>query len=91
MKYSRVDYLERWAQKHETSISIVREINKLASDARTIEDIWEDPTDEEYRLIISGAFAAIKRSLGSYTQIWWGKKMISSNDPEVELIRQKEI
>ena len=64
--------LDQWAQSHNTSIEIAREIKRIAEgNAKKMERIWQCPTIEEDQEILTAAFAN-----GDDEFLFWGAQQV---------------
>lgn len=44
-----------WAETHNTSTEIADAINEISVTTRTMEQIWDEPTDAEFRNVVARA------------------------------------
>lgn len=65
------DTLKQWASNHETSDEIAEAIHEISSGSRSVEAIWDDPTDTEYARVVEIAFENTK-----YNGLFWGTSTV---------------
>ena len=73
--------IEQWAQSTNTSIEIAEAISEIASSSRTIQKIWDNPTNLEFRHVLIRADELANHETDEMT--WGGSTITIHTDNDI--------